>query len=67
MQPRETLLDSLRRRYELVFTELMAVTLIVAAEGRHAYGFYVVLRLTSTVGNGLLGGQGVHAGPRGWL
>ena len=56
-----------QRRYEVVFTALMAALLIVAAEGRHAYGFYVVLRLAATVGAVYWAIRVYHAGPRGWL
>jgi hypothetical protein len=53
--------------YEVVFTVLAAVFLLVAAEGQHAYGFYVVLRLVATVGAVYWAVRVYHAGPRGWL
>jgi hypothetical protein len=43
------------------------VFLLVAAEGQHAYGFYVVLRLAATVGAVYWAVRVYHAGPRGWL
>ena len=56
-----------RRVWEVVFTVLAAVCLLIAAEGRHAYGFYVVLRLAATVGAVYWAVRVYHAGPRGWL
>ena len=35
---------------EVVLTMLGAVLLLIAAAGKHSYGFYVVLRLAITVG-----------------
>jgi hypothetical protein len=59
-------LDS-KRLCEVVFTVLVAIFLIVAAEGQHAYGFYVALRLAATVGAVYWAVRVYHAGPRGWL
>lgn len=56
-----------KRLCEVVFTVLVAIFLIVAAEGQHAYGFYVVLRLAATVGAVYWAVRVYHAGPRGWL
>jgi hypothetical protein len=50
-------------RYEVIFTVLVAIFLIVAAKGRHAYGFYVV-RLAATVGAVYWAVRVYHAGPR---
>ena len=56
-----------KRVLEVVLTVLAAVFLIVAAEGRHAYGFYVVLRLAVTIGAVYWAVRVYQAGPRGWL
>ena len=56
-----------QRRYEVIFTALVAAFLLVAAEGRHAYGFYVALRLAATVGAVYWAVRVYHVGPRGWL
>ena len=56
-----------QRRYEMVLTALLAVFLIVAAEGRHAYGFYMLLRLAATVCAIYLAVRVAQVGPRGWL
>ena len=66
LQPGGTVLDG-KRRYEVAFTVLMAVFLIGAAEGRHAFGFYVVLRLAATVGAVYWAVRVYRVGPRGWL
>ena len=39
-----------RQRVEVASTALMAVFLLDAAQGRHSYGFYMMLRLIATVG-----------------
>lgn len=39
-----------QRTSEIAPTILVAALLLVAAEGGHAYGFYIVLRLVTTVG-----------------
>jgi hypothetical protein len=44
----------------------MAVFLIVAAEGRYAYGFFVMLRLAATVGAVYWAVRVYRSGPRGW-
>lgn len=57
-----------KRVLEAALTTLTAVFQIMAAEGgRHAYGFYVVLRLTAAMGwpTGLCGYY--SAGLMGWL
>jgi membrane associated rhomboid family serine protease len=57
-----------KRVLEAAFTILLAVFLIIAAEGgRHAYGFYVVLRLTATMGAAYWAVRVYSAGLRGWL
>jgi hypothetical protein len=38
------------RKSEVILTVLGAIFLLVAASGRHSYGFYMVLRLITTVG-----------------
>jgi hypothetical protein len=43
-----------------------AAFLLVAAQGRHSYGFYVVLRLLATVGAVYWAARVYQAGPRGW-
>jgi hypothetical protein len=39
-----------KRWWEVALTVLVAILLIVDAEGRHPYGFYMVLRTAVTVG-----------------
>ena len=39
-----------KRVWEVALTVLVAIFLLVAAEGRHPYGFYMVLRTAATVG-----------------
>jgi uncharacterized membrane protein len=39
-----------RRFQEVAFTAVCAVLLLAAAFGKHSYGFYLVLRLVTTVG-----------------
>jgi hypothetical protein len=57
-----------KRMWEVALTVLVAIFLLVAAEGRHPYGFYMVLRTAATVGGAILGRSGVYqAGPRGWM
>ena len=56
-----------RRVWEVVLTVLAAILLLVAAEGRHAYGFYIVLRLAATIGGVYWAVRVYHTGPRGWL
>lgn len=38
------------RKLEVVLTVLGAILLLVAASGRHPYGFYMVLRIVTTIG-----------------
>ena len=38
------------RKSEVALTVLGAILLLVAASGRHPYGFYMVLRIVTTVG-----------------
>ena len=54
---------------EIALTVLVAIFLIVAAEGRHPYGFYMVLGTAATVGGAYWAVRVYHAGPRGrmWL
>ena len=59
------LLDK-RRISEVAFTVLMAVLLLVAATGRHPYGFYVVLRLVVMVGAVYWASRLYREGLRGW-
>ena len=54
-----------QRRYEVVCTALLAAFLMVAAETRHSYGFYIVLRLLATVGAVYWAARVYGAGPRG--
>ncbi|MGD0521161.1 MAG: DUF6804 family protein [Terracidiphilus sp.] len=56
-----------KRVWEVALTVLMAILLIVAAEGRHPYGFYIVLRTAATVGAAYWAVRVYHAGPRGWM
>jgi hypothetical protein len=55
-----------RRRQEIILTLFGAVMLLVAAFGKYPYGFYVVLRLVSTVGAAYWAWRVYHAGPRAW-
>ena len=45
---------------------LVAILLLAAATGRHPYGFYMVLRLTTTVGAVYWAWSVYRAGLRGW-
>ena len=54
-----------KRVWEVALTVLVAIFLLVAAEGRHSYGFYMVLRTAATVGGIYLGGAGVSGGATG--
>jgi hypothetical protein len=56
-----------KRASEIAVTVLMAIFLIVAAEGRYTYGFYVMLRLSATVGAVYWAVRLHRVGPRGWL
>jgi hypothetical protein len=56
-----------KRAVEVALTVLLAIFLIVAAEGRYTYGFYVMLRLSAAVGAVYWAVRVYNAGPRGWL
>ena len=56
-----------KRVWEVAVTVLVAILLIVAAEGRHPYGFYMVLRPAATVGGAYWAVRVYRAGPRGWM
>jgi hypothetical protein len=56
-----------KRVLEIALTVLAAILLIVAAEGRHPYGFYMALRTAATVGAAYWAVKVYHAGPRGWM
>jgi hypothetical protein len=62
----DAFMDS-KRVWEVALTVVAAIFLLVAVEGRHPYGFYMVLRTAATVGGVYLGGAGVSGGPRGWM
>ena len=55
-----------RRIVEVSLTAFCAVLLLFAAEGRHPYGFYMVLRLVTTVGAVYWGWRVYQAGLHGW-
>jgi hypothetical protein len=54
--PEGAFVDS-KRVWEVALTVLVAILLLVAAEGRHPYGFYVVLRAVRVY----------QVGPRDWM
>jgi hypothetical protein len=56
-----------KRVLEIALTVLVAILLLVAAEGRHPYGFYVVLRTAATVGGAYWAVRVYQAGPRGLM
>ena len=56
-----------KRVWEVALTVLVAIFLLVAAEGRHSYGFYMVLRTAATVGGIYWAVRVYQAGPRGWM
>lgn len=56
-----------RRVIEVALTVLVAILLIVAAEGRHPYGFYIVLRTAATVGAAYWAVRVYQVGPQGWM
>jgi len=56
-----------RRILEATLTVLAAILLLVAAEGRHPYGFYMVLRTAVAVDAVYWAVRVYDAGPRGWL
>lgn len=55
-----------RRIVEVGFTAFCAALLLFAAEGRHPYGFYIVLRLVITVGAVYWAWKVYKAGLHGW-
>ena len=52
--------------WEVALTAFGAVLLLIAAFGRHPYGFYIVLRLLITVGAIYWGWRVYQVGLRGW-
>jgi hypothetical protein len=56
-----------KKRLEVGLSVLIAILLILACQGRHPYGFYVVLRLAATVGAVYWAMRVYQTGPRGWL
>jgi len=65
---RVLILDCMSREriLEVVLTMLGAVLLLIAAVGKHPYGFYMVLRLVITVGAVYWAWRVYKAGPRAW-
>jgi low temperature requirement protein LtrA len=55
------------RIVEVLLTVVVAVFLLVAAEGKHPYSFYMVLRTAATVGGAYWAVRVYRAGPRGWM
>ena len=53
--------------FDVALSVLVAIFLLVAAAGKHPYGFYVVLRLAATVGAVYWAVRVYQAGPRGWM
>ena len=56
-----------KRVWEVALTFLVAIFLLVAAEGKHPYGFYMVLRTAATVGGVYWAVRVYQAGPRSWM
>ncbi len=56
-----------KRTLEIGLTVLVAILLLFAAEGKHPYGYYMVLRTAATVGWAYWAVRVYHAGPRGWM
>ena len=56
-----------KRALEVALTVLVAILLLVAAEGRYPSGFYIVLRTAATVGGAYWAVKVYHEGPRGWM
>lgn len=56
-----------QRVWEVALTVLVAILLLAAAEGRYAYGFYMVLRMAATVGGAYWAVRVYQHGPRGWM
>jgi hypothetical protein len=55
-----------KRLWEVALTAFGAVLLLIAAFGKHPYGFYIVLRLLMTVGAIYWAWRVYQAGLRGW-
>jgi hypothetical protein len=64
--PEGAFVDS-KRVWEVALTVLVAILLLVAAEGRHPYGFYMVLRAAATVGAAYWAVRVYQVGPRDWM
>ena len=56
-----------KRMMEVALTALVAILLLVAAEGRYPYGFYMLLRTAATVCAVYWAIRVYRTGPRGWL
>jgi hypothetical protein len=56
-----------RRTSEVMPTVLAATFLILAANGRHSYAFYILLRLIVTVGAVYWAWNVYELGSRGWV
>lgn len=52
---------------EVALTVFVAILLLVAATGRHSYGFYIVFRLVATVGGVYWAWRVYGEGLRGWV
>jgi hypothetical protein len=57
---------SRERIFEVVLTMLGAVLLLIAAAGKHPYGFYMMLRLAITVGAVYWAWRAYKIGQRVW-
>ena len=55
-----------KRMMEVALTALVAILLLVAAEGRYPYGFYMLLRLIITVGSIYWAWRVYQVGLRAW-
>jgi hypothetical protein len=55
-----------KRVWEVVLTALGAILLLIASSGRHPYGFYMILRLVTTVGAIHWAWRVYQAGLQGW-
>jgi hypothetical protein len=56
-----------KRIVEVVLTVLVAALLLIAAMGKHPYGFYIVLRLVTTMGAVYWAVRMHQAGVHGWI
>jgi membrane associated rhomboid family serine protease len=56
-----------KRVWEVALTVLVAMILLVAAEGKYPYGFYMVLRTVATVGGAYWAVRVYQVGLRGWM